>query len=224
MKIQSLKQNSSIQSRVYEIIKKYLFSPDVPPGTRLYEESLAKEIGVSRTPIKIALSRLEQEGLVTISPNKGAFKVHLTWKEAIEVLKIRSALEALSLELIGEIDDRTIDHLTKLIPDADSLKIPEDILKYLELDEKFHETLVNGGISKLFLKVIKNTHDLYRMIGLIVIQDSERVRESIDEHRRIVEALKAKDISLAITRLKENYESALKSLEKRHKAFPILLL
>lgn len=162
--------------------------------------------------------------MVIINSNRGAFKVHLTWKEAIEILKIRGALERVSLEMAGVIDDKTIENLIKLIPDADSLRMPEDIVKYLELDEKFHETLVQSGISKLFFKIIKNTHDLYRMIGLIVVQDNERAGRSIEEHRRIVEALKEKDISLAITRLNENYESALKTLEERYKAFPSLLL
>jgi DNA-binding GntR family transcriptional regulator len=224
VKIKKIKKDNSLQSRVYEILKNYVISPDVPPGTRLYEERLAEGIGVSRTPIKTALSRLEQEGLVTINSNRGAFKVHLTWKEAIEILKIRGALERVSLEMVGVIDDKTIENLIRLIPDADSLRMPEDIVKYLELDEKFHETLVQNGISKLFFKIIKNTHDLFRMIGLIIVQDNETVGRSIEEHRRIVEALKEKDISLAITRLNENYESALKTLEERYKAFPSLLL
>ena len=89
----------NLQNRVYEIIKNYVVQPEVPAGTRLYEEKLSKEIGVSRTPIRIALNRLDREGLIRITPNRGTFKTHLFWEEVVEIIKIRQSIECLALDM-----------------------------------------------------------------------------------------------------------------------------
>ena len=78
IEIEKIHLERNLQNRVYEVIKNYLIRPDVLSGARLYEEKLAEEIGVSRTPVKMALNRLEHEGLVRIDYNKGTFKVHLS--------------------------------------------------------------------------------------------------------------------------------------------------
>jgi DNA-binding GntR family transcriptional regulator len=119
--IEKINIERNLQNRVYEIIKNYLIRPDVPPGTHLYEDRLAKEIGVSRTPVKIALNKLEQQGLIKINYNKGAFKVHLSLKEVIEIIKIRETLECLSLEMINDFDLKLIEDLYKSIPDINSI-------------------------------------------------------------------------------------------------------
>lgn len=224
--IKKIRIEKNLTGRVYEIIRDYIIRPDIPPGTRLYEEKLAREIGVSRTPVKAALRRLEQEGLVTVDPKgRGVFKVHLSWKEVFEVIKIRESLETLALDMAKDFcKEKAIENLKKLIPDIDSFRTEKDVVKYPELDQRFHEELVKIGTSNFFFKIIKNLYNLYYMLGNIIIQDIERVRISIEQHKKIVEALKINDISLAKNYLRENYELALKDLEEKRKIFPSLFL
>src|SRR4030042_4444803 len=119
--IEKIHLERNLQNRVYEIIKNYLIRPDVPPGTHLYEDRLSKEIGVSRTPVKMALNLLEKEGLVVIQPNKGAFKVHLRFQDVVQIVKIRLTIECLALDIDKGCDTHlVVDILDGLIPDINS--------------------------------------------------------------------------------------------------------
>jgi DNA-binding GntR family transcriptional regulator len=211
----------NLNARVYEAIRDYLLRPDTPPGLRLYEEELSKQIGVSRTPVKSALNRLQQEGLVTIIPNRGAHKVQLSWQEAIEIVKVRGTLESLSLELAQDFDkERAVENLLRLVPDIDSLNTPEDIVTYPELDRQFHRELIRIGNSTLIPKIIKSLDILFHLIRSVVIQDTTRIRRSIEGHKMIIEALRAGDVKIAKRHMVNGYESAIQDLEEKRKIVP----
>jgi DNA-binding GntR family transcriptional regulator len=211
----------NLNSRVCDVIREYLLRPDTPPGLRLYEEELSKKIGVSRTPVKAALSRLEQEGLVSIIPNRGAYKVQLSWQEAVEIIKVRGTLESLSLEIALNIDkDKTVENLSKLIPDVDSFTAPEAIAAYPEIDRLFHEELIKMGNSPLIPKIIKNLDTLFHLLRLVIIQDTKRIKMSIEGHKKIIEALKKGDVKSATKHMVEGYEAALENLEEKRKMVP----
>jgi DNA-binding GntR family transcriptional regulator len=213
----------NLNTRVYEVIRDYLLRHDTPPGLRLYEEELSKQLGVSRTPVKSALNRLEQEGLVIIVPNRGTYKVQLSWQEAVELIKIREKLESLSLEVAQNFDkDKTVENLLKWIPDIDSFTTPEDIAKYPELDRQFHEELIRMGNSLLIPKIIKNLDTLFHLLRLTIIQDTKRIKMSIEGHKMIIEGLRKGDVKSAIRYMANNYEAALKDLEEKRKIFPSL--
>jgi DNA-binding GntR family transcriptional regulator len=215
----------NLQNRVYEIIKNYLIRPDVPPGTHLFGDKLAKEIGVSRTPVKMALNLLEKEGLVITQPNKGAFKVHLRFQDVVEIVKIRMMLECLAFD-IGEVSDThlVVDHLDGLIPDLNSIRTPEDMARYPDMDQQFHESLIKVGNSPWLLRMIKDQDTIFHMFRLLSLQNIERIKISVGEHRKIVKALRTKKFTLVKNLIREHWESAIKDLEKKHKETPGLFL
>jgi DNA-binding GntR family transcriptional regulator len=223
--IEKINIERNLQNRVYEIIKNYLIRPDVPPGTHLFEDKLAKEIGVSRTPVKMALNLLEKEGLVVTQPNKGAFKVHLRFQDVVEIVKIRMMLECLAFD-IGEesIAHLVLGHLDKLIPDPNSIRTPEDMARYPELDQQFHESLIKVGNSPWLLRMIKDQDAIFHMFRLLSLQNIERITISVGEHKKIVKALRERKITLVKKLIQEHWESAIKGLEKRHKEAPGLFL
>jgi DNA-binding GntR family transcriptional regulator len=219
--LKNIGTEKNLNTRVYEAIREYLLRPDTPPGLRLYEEELSKKIGVSRTPVKAALSRLEQEGLVTIIPNRGAYKVQLSWQEAVEIIKVRGTLESLSLEMAQNIDkDKTVKNLSKLIPDADSFSTPEAMATYPKLDRLFHEELIRMGNNLLIPKIIHNLDTLFHLLRLIIIQDAKSIRMSIEGHIKIIEALKRGDVRSATRYMVNGYEAALENLEEKRKIVP----
>jgi len=224
--IEKINIERNLQNRVYEIIKKYLIRPDVPPGTHLYEDRLAKEIGVSRTPVKMALTLLEKEGLVVIQPNKGAFKSHLHFRDVIEILRIRMTLESLSLEMGKEYfrDSNTFLSLEKSIPDISWIGTPEGLTKYPELDQQFHENLIMVSNSRRLLRMIKDLDPLFQMFRFLCLQNIERIKLSVEEHKKILEVLMTGDISLGKNLIHAHWESAIQDLEKKHRETPGLFL
>jgi DNA-binding GntR family transcriptional regulator len=224
--IEKLNIERNLQNRVYEIIKNYLIRPDVPPGTHLYEDRLAKEIGVSRTPVKLALNLLEKEGIVVIQLNKGAFKVHLQFQDVIEILKIRMTLESLSLEMGKELfrDSNTFQTIQKSIPDIRSIETSEGMAKYPEMDQQFHENLIRVSNSRWLLRMIKDLDPVFQMFRFLCLQNIERIKLSVEEHKKILEALMTGDIPLGKNLIRAHWESAIQDLGKKHRETPGLFL
>lgn len=218
--IKRIRVQRNLNDRVFEIVKDYVIRPDVLPGTRLYEEELAKEIGVSRTPVKIALNKLEHHGLVKINYNKGAFKVHLSLKEVIEIIKIRETLECLSLEMTNDFDPKLAEDLYGSIPDINSFKGPGDVSKYPEFDQQFHEKMIQMGKSEWLYTLIKNQDCVFHMLRFIALQDIERIRCSIEEHIKICNALRLNDIPLAIRYTHDNFRSSIQTMEQKNSNHP----
>lgn len=224
IKIEKINLERNLQNRVYEVIKNYLIRPDILPGTRLYEEKLSSEIGVSRTPVKMALNRLGHEGLVKIHYNRGAFKAHLSLKEVIEIIRIRETLECLSLEMTNDIDSEFIDDLGKSIPEINSFTKPEEISKYPEFDQEFHEKMIQMGKCQWLYRLIKNQDSVFHMLRFIALDSIERIKLSIEGHKKIFGALKMNDIPLAINYTLENYRSSIRAMEQKNANYPGLFL
>jgi DNA-binding GntR family transcriptional regulator len=126
MKIEKLNTVRNLQAKAYEIIRNYVVRPEVPAGARLYEEKLSKEIGVSRTPVRIALSRLDREGLIRITPNRGTLKTHLSWEDASEVISIRRTIECLAIDMGKKLENDVIDKICESIPNVSFLEASGD--------------------------------------------------------------------------------------------------
>ena len=220
--IKKINHERNLQQRVYEIIKEYVISTDLSPGTRLYEESLSVEIGVSRTPLRMALNRLSHEGLVELRPNKGAYKAHLYWEEVVEIIKIRANLESLAIELADHFDRRLIEDLSKTIPQLNDFVDHFDIKRYAEFDKKFHENLVKIGKGERVPSLVQTLDGLFHMLRFISLQgsDIERIKWSIQGHKEICQSLKANNKQKTVDNIKKHYEISLKDLEERRRYVP----
>jgi DNA-binding GntR family transcriptional regulator len=158
--------------------------------------------------------------LITINYNKGAFKVHLSLKEVIEIIKIRETLECLSLEMVNDIDLKLLENLYESIPDINSFKGPEDISKYPEFDQQFHEKMIQMGKSQWLYRLIKNQDCVFHMLRFIALQDIQRIKRSIEEHMKIYHALRINDIPLAIRYTHDNFRSSIQTMELKSSNHP----
>ena len=220
--IERLDFHRDLGNRVYEITRNLVISPSTPPGTRLYEEEIAQEIGVSRTPVRAALHRLEQEGIVKTIRNRGAYKVHFKWQELYEIVKIRAELECLSFEVSEQFGKKiNIQDIIASIPDITSFEEIESTLNYPECDKRFHEELIKSEKESWIGKTVQNQDTALHMFRLVVLKhNAEFIKSSIEEHMRIVEALKRDDISLAKTCVMDHWSSCLDRLVQYGKAYP----
>ncbi len=183
-----------IRGRVYKEIKRDILSGSIPPGSRLLEGRLAKELKVSRTPVREALHVLEMEGFLESFPRVGYRVRQITWEEALEIYEIRALLEPLAAKKAMENNDQSyIDLLQQAIMKSEAACREDRLDVFFHYDEVFDEVIIRASGMKTLLGLwatLRQRLKLYRM----QVQSSVSIRlKAVKGHRRIVKCLKAGD-------------------------------
>lgn len=165
---------------------------------RLDERQLSVELGVSRTPVREALCRLENEGFVRTVPRRGAFVARKSKKEILEMLVVWAALESMAARLITErASDEEIADLRRLFAHYDDDGVSAHIDEYSDTNIEFHQALFNISHCDLLNDMTENLFIHMRSIRMRTIHESNRAHRSIKDHLHIIEALEARDADLA---------------------------
>lgn len=174
----------------------------IAPGAHIIEATLASELNVSRTPLREALSQLEQEGFVTSSRDRGFFAAGMTEREVREIYPILSALESLALRLAGKGVLLSIEELTKINNQLKKTHKPKDSLV---LDTRWHETLIAYCPNQRLKDFISYSRLIAWRYELIYMKEEKLIDVSFKQHAAIIEALEAGDTETATVRLEENW-------------------
>ncbi len=195
-----------LRDRIYESLKKAILSVNIyGDDLRLDERRLAEDLGVSRTPIREALGRLEHEGLVRTIPRRGAFVARKCKKEILEMIMVWAALESLAVRLITErASDQEIAGLRKMFATFGDAKVQARIDEYSDTNIRFHQALIQISHCELLNKMTENLFLHLRWIRTRTISDKDRASRSIIDHMNIIEALEARDADLAERLSKEH--------------------
>jgi len=209
----------NLRERVYQALKEMIIIQEIPPGEKLDEDSLASQLGVSRTPVRESLYRLENEGIVKIIPRRGAFIVRHSKESINEILSVREVLEGLSArEAVSHITDATLEVLESLSEKFSESNVRVLSKEYLQADVKFHKTIIEQSKNEWLISLMNILNDHIQMLRLRTVTFQGRPEQSLSEHRRILEALKAGDPLLAESLMREHInnvrESYLKNIEK----------
>ncbi len=184
--------NLSLGSQAYRELKRIILGRRVPPGGKLNEVELAGALGISRTPIREALNRLEKEGLVQILPQRGAFVVEFSPEDIHELFLIRENLEGLAAYLAAErMNEGALAKLSSLMQDFSEPYSEKDIQRYAREDFKFHQTIITLSGSRRLIGLVSTLHDQIRMFRLTSLGLSGRMKASLQEHNQITKALRA---------------------------------
>ena len=144
-----LQSHKPLRELVYEQLKNQILEGKIAPGTRMMEVNLAEEMGVSRTPVREAIRKLEKDGLVVIEPRRGAYASEISVQDIIDTLTVRSNLEALAAsiaaEYIQEEELAELERITDLFEEAINNGEVDDMV---ELDEQFHRQIVVSSRNK----------------------------------------------------------------------------
>lgn len=199
----------------YQELRLRIITKQLKPGQRLPEVSLAKQLGVSRTPVREALRRLHSEGLVLIIPNSGARLAAPTISEIEETFVVREQLECLAISLAAKkITDRYLRRLEEaLVEEARAIEA-KDLETYLEVNEAFHRAIGDASGNKVISEYVEKI--LARTNAYIVFFDPFQYDEtapSVDSHRKILQALRAGDGDEAVSLMKEHLAHALDGLK-----------
>lgn len=182
---------------------------------RLDERRLSEQLSISRTPVREALARLEQEGLVKIIPRRGVYIVRKTKSEILEMITVWAALESMAARIItSEATDEEIGSLRKMFSTFDGGHVQADIDEYSVKNIDFHQAILEMSRCDLIKSITDNLFIHMRSIRTRTIGDDDRAVRSIIDHMNIIEALEARDGDLASRLVREHSMNLVRHVEK----------
>ena len=188
----------TIKDQVYNIIKENILSERYRPGEKVNEVLLAKELGVSRSPVRSAINELVGEGLLESKPHHYVRVRKLTEKEILDVYELRLLVEQFAIEkLVETLDEEMIKQLRSFANEFSTCCTYDQLLKYVELDTRFHTFLINHTGNRLVIETFGRIGAMITPFRVISLKSKERFEESIGEHVGMIEALCEKDAKKA---------------------------
>ena len=223
LSVEPLGVNASLRVLAYDALKKAIMAMDIYGASapiRLDERRLSQDLGVSRTPIREAITLLEQEGFVRAVPRRGIFVVRKTKAELLEMITVWAALESMAARLAcARASSAELKALRRLFADEGPGAAPAEPHEYSEANIAFHQTIVRLGGCALIVDMTQNLFLHMRAIRQVSIRQENRLETSVREHRAIVAALEARDASEA-ERLVREHTLGLAAHVERYGAFP----
>jgi DNA-binding GntR family transcriptional regulator len=200
----------SLEEQVYLSLEEAIITGEYKKGDALTEMSLSKKLGVSRTPIRAALARLSKEGLVEISPNRGAVVVGVTDEDLSDVYRIRIRLEGLASAMAAtRITDKEKRELLEALELSEFYLSKGDTEKLKELDTSFHRIIYKASGSRVLAGILCDLHQNIRSYRKLSLTVPGRLERSISEHRDIYNAIASGSPSEADKLTSEHIEQAM---------------
>ncbi len=204
-----------LRELVTDNLRQAIINGSFPPGMRLMELQLAAEMGVSRTPVREAIRKLELEGLVVMIPRRGAYVANLSIKDINEVYEIRTALDVLAAGLAAErIKEEELEEMERNLiairPAIESMDIP----RIIEGDTAFHEIIYKASRNERLINIISNLREQITSIRGGSMLYPGRLKEMLEEHRMIVDAIAQGNVEVAQKAVQAHMENAERTLLK----------
>ncbi len=209
---------------VVESIRQAIISGQFPPGMRLMELQLAEEMGVSRTPVREGIRKMELEGLVVMIPRRGAYVADISIKDINEVYEVRTALDVLSAGLAAErIDKSEIQEMRELLAEEAALVEAKNYPRIIDNDTAFHDVIYRASGNTRCMNIISNLREQITAIRGRSMPYPGRVEIMLKEHRAIFDAIAAGKVEKAQEAVRthmENAEQTLLKVIKEQKLMP----
>lgn len=219
LEIKPIGDGFSLKSKIYESLKAAIMDMNIYDNDaelRLDERRLSEQFGISRTPLREALARLDQEGLVNIVPRRGIYIVRKSKAEILEMITVWAALESMAARLITQnASDEEIASLRTLLGTFSGEAVQARIDEYSDNNIKFHQAILRMSKCDLLNDMAQGLFMHVRAIRARTIFEQDRANKSIVDHMHIIEALEARDTDLA-ERLVREHTLNLKDHVERH--------
>ncbi|WP_180733284.1 GntR family transcriptional regulator [Paraburkholderia sp. PGU19] len=199
--LQPIGNSASLRDQAYALLRQAIADADIYASSeeiRLDERALSESLGVSRTPVREAMTLLEQEGFLRMVPRRGIYIVRKSKREIVEMIQMWAALESMAARLATQhVTDEEIARLRHMFDQFRDSTPAEHIAEYSNANIAFHQSIVELSKSQIILDTIKNIFIHVRAIRRMTISQSDRASRSIVDHLRIIEALEKRDTELA---------------------------
>lgn len=201
---------------VFNTLRRAILTGELKPGERLMEIHLANRLGVSRTPIREAIRKLELEGLVTMIPRRGAEVAQITEKSLQDVLEVRRALDALSVELACDrISPEALHALGEACDAFAAATKTKDTKKIAEADVALHDIIVQAADNSRLVSLVNNLSEQMYRYRFEYLKDASAHGQLIEEHRIIYESIRKKDKKTAAETAKLHIDNQEQSIMKQ---------
>ena len=199
---------------VFQTLRQAILKGELQPGERLMEIKLAETLGVSRTPIREAIRKLELEGLVIMVPRKGAYVAGVSMKDIHEVYEVRAALEMLAVSLAAErITDEELDALERQVLKESEAEASEDTDEHtldniVYIDTTFHDIIYQAANNQRLVQFLNILQEQLQRFRAASLSRPGRSKTALEEHKQIIEALSERNGELAAKLAKEHIDNA----------------
>lgn len=200
---------TTIKGRAYAHIRESILDAALPVGTALSESQLAKEIGVSRTPVREALKRLEQDGLVRSVPRRGTFVADLSVRDLIEIYQVRIELEGLAARVAAE--RMTAEMLEGLVAELDKA---QKQARHGRLDparahdRHMHKSIIESTANGRLAQILATLDDQVHRIRERALSHNARVPATLTEHGAVLRAIRKRDATAAEKAMRDHLQAA----------------
>jgi DNA-binding GntR family transcriptional regulator len=195
--VKPLDTTTSFRNQAYTAIKDAITAANIyahPTEIRLDERQLSQALGVSRTPIREAMTLLEQEGFLRTLPRRGVFIIRKSKREMVEMIEVWAALESMAARLITQrASDVEIATLRTLFAEFQNTRPDEHMDEYSDANIAFHQAIIKMSGCDLIGDITKNLFLHVRAIRRVTISQDNRAQRSIVDHMNIIEALERRD-------------------------------
>jgi DNA-binding GntR family transcriptional regulator len=193
LEVERLDTGVSIRDQAYAALKRAIASADIysrPDEIRIDERALCQQLGVSRTPVREAMTLLEQEGFLRTEPRRGIFIVRKTRRQIVEMIQVWAALEGMAARLATKgASDKEIAALRDIFSSFADANPAEKIDEYSDANIAFHQALIKLSGSDLIVGITDNLFLHVRSVRRVTIAHGDRAERSLADHLKIIEAL-----------------------------------
>lgn len=206
----TIEENAYLPLRdvVFQTLRQAILKGELHPGERLMEIKLAERLGVSRTPIREAIRKLELEGLVVMIPRKGAAVANITEKDTKDVLEVRRTLEMFAVEVACDrITPLQFVQLEKAAKEFEDSKGSMDLIRIAETDMKFHEIIYEATQNERLVQMLNNLRENMYRYRIEYLKDANYYDSLVREHQEILDAVKTGDKARARVCMRDHIDN-----------------
>ena len=196
----SIQMNEYLPLRdvVFNTLRQAILKGELKPGERLMELTLAERMGVSRTPIRAAMRKLELEGLVVMIPRRGAQVANITEKDLNDVLEVRIVLENMAIEkACKRMTEEQMDKLVKAAREFEDTMADGNLVHLAEADVAFHEIIYQASDNRRLIQVLNNLREQIYRYRVEYLKEEETRKLLVKEHEELCQAIRERNVEKA---------------------------
>ncbi len=213
--LQKVDTVSSLKDKAYIAIKDAILSLKLEPGTPLVENDLARQLGISKTPVRDALQELTREGFVARISFKGTYVTDVTMEDMTQVFQLRAVLEGLAARLAAPLfAPQELDQIAADLTAAENALADRDLVLCSERGQVLHKAIINKVDNQRLILIIHNLDDHVQRFRALSDRINGRLNKSVKEHRRVLEALCQRDACATEQAMRDHLFSVLQDLSQ----------
>lgn len=195
---------------VFDYLRNAILSGELKPGERLMEISLAEQLGVSRTPVREAIRKLELENFVEMIPRKGAYVAQLKAKDILDILEIRSIFDGYAASAAAEkMSEDEVKSLGATLDKFDKAVNKGDKQAMIDTDNRFHDQLIQATKNRKLIEIVNSLQDQFQRFRIIYFNEFDNYGDMQVSHQDLYDAIAKRDVS----RARKNAENHIKMVE-----------